>query len=188
MTTSVEQSDQGVTDSAGGDGLPRSGRSELLVAPIVVGIGVCLLIATARMDVSSTANYMGPQFFPAVVGAMLVVLGGLLGVQVFLRTRSGRAPTAPSDSAAETDTPSEGSDWKPLGITLTTLAAHALLLTTLGWIIAGALLFFGVSYALGGRKVLRDLGISFIVSSSVQVAFSAGLGLTLPPGILIGVI
>lgn len=186
MTTSVEQSGQGVTDAAGGDAPPRSGRSELLVAPIVVGIGVFLLIATARMDVSSTANYLGPQFFPAVVGAMLVVLGVLLGVQMFVRTRSGRAATA--DSAAESETPSEGSDWKPLGITLATLAAHAALLTTLGWIIAGALLFFGVSYALGGRKVLRDLGISFIVSSSVQVAFSAGLGLTLPPGILIGVV
>ncbi|MDR7301957.1 tripartite tricarboxylate transporter TctB family protein [Haloactinomyces albus] len=184
MTTSLHESGPR-TDKPTDNGARflRAGRSELLVAALVAGIGVFLLVATVRMDVSSSVSYLGPRFFPAVVGTLLLALGVLLGVQVFLRTRPGRE-TAEHESGSAP----EGSDWKPLGITLATLAAHVLLLKTAGWIIAGALLFWGVSYALGGRRVLRDLGISVVVSSAVQVAFSAGLGLVLPPGILVGVL
>lgn len=182
MSTSLEETRSQAAAPTGGGRFLRPGRSELLVAALVTGIGVFLLVATAGMDVSSTVSYLGPRFFPAVVATLLVVLGVLLAVQVFLRTRPGREPAAGEAPA------SEGSDLKPLGIILATLTAHVLLLQTAGWIIAGALLFWGVSYALGGRRVLRDLGISVVVSSAVQVAFSAGLGLALPPGILVGVL
>lgn len=170
-------------------------RGELVVALLVAAIGATLLVGTATMDVPGTSGYLGPQFFPAVVGVLLLVLSGLLVVQ-HLRAPAPRIeqtsqvdeePTAAASAPAET-TGAPGIDWKPFGIVALTLVLHVLLLEPLGWLIAGAGLFFGVSYALGGRHVLRDIGIAFVLSSLAQLAFSAGLGITLPAGILGGVI
>lgn len=45
-------------------------------------------------------------------------------------------------------------------------------------------MFWGVSIGLGSRRYVFDAAIALLVSSAVQIAFSAGLGLTLPGGIL----
>jgi putative tricarboxylic transport membrane protein len=58
------------------------------------------------------------------------------------------------------------------------------LLDPLGWVLAGAILFWGVSVGLGGRRYVFDAAVALLVSSAVQIAFSAGLGLTLPGGVL----
>ncbi|MBA8823568.1 putative tricarboxylic transport membrane protein [Saccharopolyspora lacisalsi] len=177
MTTSPERVRTGRAETTPGG---RVERGDLLVAALVAVTGTLMLLATVRMDVSSSVSYLGPRFFPGLVAVLLMALGAALVVQVLLRARS---------TARDTEqTTGEGSDRRALGIVLATLTAHLLLLETAGWIIAGALLFWGVSYALGGRKVLRDLGVSFLVSATVQLAFSAGLGLTLPPGVLVGVV
>ncbi|GAB2742920.1 tripartite tricarboxylate transporter TctB family protein [Salinifilum aidingensis] len=162
-------------------------RGELVVALLVAAIAATLLVRTASMDVPGTSGYLGPQFFPAVVGVLLLVLSALLVLQHL------RAPAPPTEQEhADESAPSEaagapGMDWKPFGIVVATLVLHVLLLEPLGWLIAGAGLFAGVSYALGGRHVLRDIGIAFVLSSAAQLGFSAGLGITLPAGVLGGV-
>ncbi|OLT39121.1 hypothetical protein BJF85_07215 [Saccharomonospora sp. CUA-673] len=157
------------------------------------------------MDVPDNGAFLGPQFFPYLVGALLAVLSALLVVQ---NLRGTPAPaTADTDTASAADgsderadtgvdestddsTPATDSDappaidWKPFGLVALTLVLHMALLQPLGWLIAGAGLFFGISYALGGRNVLRDLGVAFVMSSVAQLAFSAGLGMALPAGIL----
>ncbi|SDP67358.1 putative tricarboxylic transport membrane protein [Actinopolyspora xinjiangensis] len=163
-----------------------TGRGELLVGMLVGSIGGFLLVRTASMDVPSSVSFLGPRFFPAVVGALLVVLGISLAVRVALAGhRTGTADAATEEPAGATGS---GSEWKPLLLTAATLVAHLALLRTAGWIVAGALLFWGVSCALGSEHRLRDLGISVIVSSAVQLAFSAGLGLSLPSGLLLEVL
>ncbi|GAB3442152.1 hypothetical protein GCM10027570_09210 [Streptomonospora sediminis] len=187
-------------------------RGELIVAALVALVGAVLLIRTATMDVPGTGGYLGPQFFPYVIGSLLVVLSVLLAVQ-HLRPGpagpSGAAAGAGSRTGPESKTESEADSattaeaepaaesgaggtpamsWKPFGIVAATLALHLVLLEPVGWLITGAGLFFGVSYALGGRRVLRDLGISIVMSAAAQVGFSAGLGIALPAGILGGVV
>jgi putative tricarboxylic transport membrane protein len=57
-----------------------------------------------------------------------------------------------------------------------------------GFVVASAALFFMVAYAFGSRRYLRD-GISAVVLALVvYVGFTRGLGLTLPPGILEGIL
>ncbi|NJQ07312.1 tripartite tricarboxylate transporter TctB family protein [Streptomyces lonarensis] len=68
-----------------------------------------------------------------------------------------------------------------------TVIVFIALLVPLGWIIAGALLFWGVARTLGSRRPVFDIFVAVAMSSSIQLAFSAGLGLNLPPGILAGV-
>ncbi|MQA11795.1 MAG: tripartite tricarboxylate transporter TctB family protein [Pseudonocardiaceae bacterium] len=162
---------------------PLAGKGELIVVALVAAIGLFLLVQSANMAVPGTAGFLGPRFFPIVVGIFLLVLSALLAMQT-LRTPRERD----TEQAEGEDREPGGIDWQPLGIVALTLALHAVLLEPLGWLIAGAGLFFGVSYALGGRHVLRDLGVSFVVAAAAQLGFSAGLGIALPAGILGGVV
>ncbi|WP_369267121.1 tripartite tricarboxylate transporter TctB family protein, partial [Streptomyces harbinensis] len=68
-----------------------------------------------------------------------------------------------------------------------TVVAFIVLLLPLGWILAGAGLFWGVARTLGSRRTVFDIFLAIAISSGIQLAFSAGLGLNLPPGILEGV-
>ena len=62
------------------------------------------------------------------------------------------------------------------------------LLDLLGWVIAGALLFFGLALALGARDRLRAAVVAIILAVATYLAFVKGLGVTLPGGLLSGVI
>jgi putative tricarboxylic transport membrane protein len=80
------------------------------------------------------------------------------------------------------------SDWRALGIVLASLAACIVLLNPAGWIIAAAVLFWGVSYALGSRRPVFDVSVALVMSSLIQLIFGAALGLNLPAGFLEGVL
>ncbi|ASU77875.1 tripartite tricarboxylate transporter TctB family protein [Actinopolyspora erythraea] len=186
MTTFVRRTASRQRDDEGGSTSFRTGSSELLVGVLVGAIGGFLLVRTAAMDVPSSVSFLGPRFFPTVVGTLLVALGISLAVRATLaghRTRTVDAASEEHPGATHS-----GSDRKPLLLTAASLVVHLALLRTAGWIVAGALLFWGVSCALGSEHRLRDLGISVIVSSAVQLAFSAGLGLSLPSGLLLEVL
>ncbi|MET0864620.1 MAG: tripartite tricarboxylate transporter TctB family protein [Nakamurella sp.] len=79
------------------------------------------------------------------------------------------------------------SDWRALGTVLVSLVLFIALLRPAGWIIAAALLFWGVSYALGARRPIFDASVALVMSSLIQLIFGAGLGLNLPAGFLEGV-
>jgi putative tricarboxylic transport membrane protein len=70
---------------------------------------------------------------------------------------------------------------------LGSLVAFIVLLRPLGWILAAAMLFWGVAYALGSRRPVFDISVALVVSSVIQLAFGYALGLNLPAGFLAGV-
>lgn len=195
---------------------PRSwwhGRSELGVAAFVFLLAVVFAIGTATMEVPATAGVPGPQFFPTIVVILLFIVSIALAVTVIRRPARDDEDEADQmleispellEDIGQIDTTSEirvvaaaageerkkrdGTDWKTLGIVFAALAGTALLLEPLGWIITAAALFWVVAYALGSKRYLFDIGVAFLFSSLVQLSFSAGLGLTLPSGILSGVL
>lgn len=149
---------------------PAAGGPGRLVLPALVFLtGGGLVLGGLRLDLPLNIGYLGPQWFPVGVGAALLVLGGLL-----LLDRS-----APAEDAGT------GSDWRAFSLVAATLAAHVLLLWLVGWIPAGIALFWGVARAVGSTRALFDLGVSAVFSCAVQVAFSAGLGVSLPVGLLL---
>lgn len=182
MTTTV---DGQPPDDPANDVPVRPGIGELIVAGLVAAIAVFLLVGTAVMEVPEASGFLGPRFFPGMVGIFLMVMSVVLTAQIWWRSHRDQVSGTEGTSL---DSAESGIDWKPLGMIVGALLLHVLLLDVLGWIVAGALLFWCVSYALGGRQIVRDLGIAFIVSSATQLGFSAGLGLSLPSGILVGVI
>lgn len=75
-------------------------------------------------------------------------------------------------------------DWRTFGLVLAAVVAFAVLLDPVGWVLSAALLFWVISYALGSTRPVFDIGVALLMSSLVQLAFSAGLGLTLPAGFI----
>ncbi len=156
------------------------GRAELGLAALVLAIGATVLLQAATLETPATVNVVGPRVFPALVGALLVVVGGWLAVDVL---RGGHGDP---EAGEDVDT-SRPSDWRALGYVTAAFAAHVVLLRPAGWFIAGAVLFWGVAVALGARNRLRAAGVAVVLSAAVYLVFSYLLGVSLPTGVLRGV-
>ncbi|AOS65933.1 tripartite tricarboxylate transporter TctB family protein [Actinoalloteichus hymeniacidonis] len=192
-----------------------TGRSGLVVSLLLLALAVFLTHGTITMEVPANVSSPGPKFFPVIVTGLTYLLAVAMAVQVIrFPSPPGAAPETVAeelvhagedvDSAqAAEDAASAGpkqsdaakagtdyrtyTDWRAVGIVVAAFVAFTVLLTPLGWLISGALLFWGVSYALDGRRPLFDVSVALLVSAIVQLAFSGGLGLNLPPGILGGI-
>jgi len=124
---------------------------------------------------------VGPAAVPLVVGALLVVVGAALAVDV---KRGGRGEPEGGEDVELTG----GSDWRTIAMLTAAFLANALLIESLGWVISGAILFWGSAFALGSRHYVRDAVIAFALSIGSFYLFALGLGIVLPPGILRGIL
>ncbi|MEE1801061.1 tripartite tricarboxylate transporter TctB family protein [Streptomyces sp. JV176] len=174
-------------------------RTGLIIPLLLLVTGVVLGAGTLTMEVPANVASPGPRMLPTVVAVACLVFAVLLGVDVLRRPEPERvaAPADPgaaqaADDTAPTDTAAGAgrtrSNHRALAGLVGTIAAFIALLVPLGWLLSGALLFWGVARALGSRRPVFDLFLSIAISSTVQLAFSAGLGLNLPPGVLAGVL
>jgi putative tricarboxylic transport membrane protein len=113
---------------------------------------------------------------------VLVVTGLALGLTVWRR-----GSDAPEE--AEDVDPTLPTDWRTLALLVAAFVAHILLLEPLGFVFTEALLFAGAAWTLGARTRwwLTPL-VGLAVSLTAYVAFSRGLGVALPPGVLAGVL
>lgn len=146
---------------------------ELAIPALLLAIGGFLTYGLVTMDVPETAGAPGPRFFPTIVTVMIFAAATVLSIQVIVGYLRSREQVV--------DTPR--TDWWATGTVVLAFLAFAAALIPLGWIVAGALLFWGVARGLGSRRPVFDALLSLGVSSFIQLAFSAGLGLRLPPGI-----
>ena len=61
--------------------------------------------------------------------------------------------------------------------------ANVILLDLLGFIVAAITSFWGVAYAFGARKYLKDFIVAVVFSVIVYFGFTQGLNINLPAGI-----
>jgi putative tricarboxylic transport membrane protein len=188
-----------------------TGRSELAVSVLVLGLAVFLTVGTVTMNVPEGSGTPGPQFFPTIVAVLLYALAVLLAVQVIRLPRAVDGDNTVGLSAdllrdiGDIDTTSEirvvrdsvrpatrrridATDWRTTGFVFGALIGFVLILQPVGWLLSAAALFWVIARALGSRRPVFDIGVAVIFSSFIQLAFSAGLGLNLPSGILTGVL
>lgn len=153
------------------------GRSGLLMPALLAAFSLFLLIGAALIPAGDT-EFPGPRFFPILLGsaglllAILIALGALRTPEPVPET-SGRSYRTHSDFVA-------------LAWTVGGFLAFALLLPWLGWILAGALVFWCTAHGFGSRRPLFDIVIALFLSSAIYLVFGTGLGLNLPSGILGG--
>jgi putative tricarboxylic transport membrane protein len=150
---------------------------------LLLGLGAVVLWDTATLpELPSAENQpIGPRAVPTAVGIGLVVCAVLHAVDVL---RGGRGEM----EGGEDIDPDAKLDYKAVGLLVAVFLANALLIEPLGWAISGALLFWGAAFALGSRHFLRDACIAATLSVGSFYAFYYGLGITLPPGVLKGIL
>jgi putative tricarboxylic transport membrane protein len=155
-------------------------RSELGVAALLLAAGALVLadVATAPRS-GNAADPLGPNAVPVLLGLLLVALAVLLTVDV-LHGGRGEAETG-EDVDLSTST-----DKRTVLVLAGVLVATAALIPLLGWPIAGTVLFWGATYALGSRAFPRDPLIAAAVSLTTWLVFDVLLGVDLPGGPLMG--
>ncbi len=151
---------------------------ELLLAIAVALFGVAVVWQTTLIRITPVSSRVGPRVIPYIVGGGLIILGLWLAVEAV----TGRAtrPTADSEDAD----PTLPTDWPTVGMLVASLVVYLLLIERAGFVVASALLFFGATFAMGSRRVIRDLAIGVALSLVVYLVFTRALDLRLPAGVL----
>ena len=168
--------------SPAGGGTRGQGRSELGVALFLGGLGLVVIVSALLLPESRIVRGpVGPAAVPIVVGGLLVVTGILLAVDVL---RGGRGEPEGGEDIDLT----APSDWRTVALLAAAFLANALLLEPVGWWFSGAVLFWGAAFALGSRHYVRDAVIAFALSFGSFYLFALGLGITMPPGVLRGIL
>ncbi|MHA6617742.1 tripartite tricarboxylate transporter TctB family protein [Pseudonocardia sp. DLS-67] len=157
-------------------------RSELGVAALLLATGLLVLSDVAIAPRSGNASDpLGPNAVPILLGLLLLVLAALLAVDVL---RGGRGEA----EAGEDIDLAAPADKRTVLLLAGVIVATAALIPLLGWPIAGTVLFWGATNALGSRAFPRDLLIAAGVSLATWLVFDALLGVDLPGGPLMGLI
>jgi putative tricarboxylic transport membrane protein len=158
------------------------GRSELGVALFLLALGMLVLVDAAGIpETAGQTGPIGPKAVPYVLGAALVVLSVLLAIDVL---RGGRGE---QETGEDIDL-SHGTDWRTVLILIGAFLANVVLIERVGWPVSGAILFFGVAFALGSRHFIRDPLIAIALSIGTWYLFALGLGIELPVGVLKGIL
>jgi len=158
------------------------GRAELGVALLLALVGIVVAVnAAALPSVQAPADPVGTRPVPFIVAGLLVACAVLLAADVL---RGGRGEVEGGEDVDLT----HPTDWRTIGLLLAAFVANILLIERVGFVISGAVLFWGSVVALGGRHYVRDGVISGLVAVVAFYGFYVGLGIKLPPGILAGVL
>lgn len=151
---------------------------------MLVGLGAAAAYGGSLLP-PVPGQQVGPNVFPMVVGAGLMLCGGLitLGVGSVLEQE------AEADLAAHSDTPQPAASGSPLVNGAKTLLPPALLLAyvlvgdALGFVPTAFFIVLAVSLAMGARVRLA-LPLALIAPVIVHLIFLKLLRVPLPPGLL----
>lgn len=150
-------------------------RAELAVAVAAIALGVFVFAGSSSISLGSGYDRIGPRFFPYSVALGLVLSGALLARGAWRRT----------PPAAEAHHPTH---WPALGVLTLGLGSSLLLFERAGFILTSAVLFWLVARAFESRHPWRDAVVGVLLSVFVYAAFTRGLGLVLPGGVLGGLL
>ncbi|MFG3558610.1 tripartite tricarboxylate transporter TctB family protein [Micromonospora sp. NPDC047557] len=161
---------------------PRPDRAQYAVCAFLVLVGGLVIVDGFRTGHAiSAADPIGPKPLPILLGVLLLIVAAIYAVDV-ARGGSG-APEAGED--VDLTTPI---DWRTVLLLIGAFLVNAVLIDPLGWVISGTLLFWGSAFALGSRHHVRNLLIAVALSLITFYTFAIGLGVSLPAGVLQGIL
>jgi len=149
---------------------------ELLLSIALAALGIFVIVGTQGISSGGGYSQVGPRAFPYMIGAGLVILGGILSWQAV----SGGWRNVPMDEAH--DEP----DWPAFAILSAAVLLHMASIAWAGFVLASTFLFTLVARGFGSRKLVRDIVVGLILSGIAFFVFTRGLGLNLPDGLLGG--
>ena len=147
--------------------------AELAAAGGIAVLG--LLLGAGIFGIPPGVGYdrIGPRFFPSLVAAGLVLLGAWLAA-------AGLRSATTANTSTGTEFPT---NWRALGFLAAALLLSLALFERGGFVVSSSALFWVAARGFGSRKPLRDAVIAVALGVAVFLAFTHGLGLTLPAGV-----
>jgi putative tricarboxylic transport membrane protein len=160
----------------------EQGRSEYGVALFLGALGLLVIVSALLLPESRIARGpVGPAAVPILVGGLLVIVSVFLALDI---KRGGRG----EPEGGEDIELGGGTDWRTVALLAAAFLSNAFLIEPLGWPISGAILFWGSAFALGSRHYVRDAAIALALGVGSWYLFVLGLGISLPVGILEGIL
>ena len=134
------------------------------VGVAIIAMGSVWLYGASTLSQSSSISGVGPGIFVTLIGVALIVCGVVL---VFQMSRAVNVPAAPDEEGAE-KTPFQA---VPFVTALVAVASPMLLMTSVGFPLTAALIFAAVTRAFGSRRILFDLAVGAVLSSTSWFVF-----------------
>jgi putative tricarboxylic transport membrane protein len=145
-------------------------QAEIALSAGVLALGIGAAAVTTTLPAEGGYAGIGPNFFPALVSAGLVVLGLWLGGEAL--TGGWRRREEKSDSFC-----ARPFLWVTLG-----LFAHMALIAWAGFVVAGSVLFVCVARGFASSRPLRDAAIGVVLTLAIYLFFVKLLNVNLPAG------
>lgn len=157
-----------MSDSAAAPGRLRS--ADLWAGLCVTALGVVALVASFDIFVPTGLNdSLGPRTFPIVISLLVMALGVVLSLRSLVRNGS---------TAADLGTRST------LVVMSVALAGYLALFGVLGFLLATVVFLTALFLYLGERRLWFAVVAAALISVAVSAAFTMGLNVALPRGLL----
>lgn len=153
----------------------RAVKAEFAFATLFTLLGLYVLFDAYTLEESGVYSVVSPKTFEFIIGSFATFVGALLLIQI-ARGKYG------IPEGTEPDSDFLPPDFRTMSIVIGSIALHIVLIERVGYIAAAMIAFYGVTYAFGSRKYLKDVLISFAFALIVYVVFSKGLRIFLPEG------
>ena len=172
--------------------IPSSSRipGDAIGGVAVTAFGIAYTaVAFATPDDTSETSVIGPAAFPVLFGILLTVFGLALAVGSLVKARrTAGAPatgTAPFPSADQRTAPERH---RSFWVLIALLAGYVVIFLPLGYLLATAAFLMALMTYLNPRRVTVNLIFSVAFPVAVYLLFGFGLHITLPAGVLSGVL
>ncbi|MGW0228948.1 tripartite tricarboxylate transporter TctB family protein [Actinopolymorpha singaporensis] len=160
----------------------RPDRAQYGVCAFLALAGTAVVVDASRIGSATSSNDpVGPRPVPTLLGVLLLVVAVVYAIDV------ARGGTGEQEGGEDVDLTAK-IGWRSVLALIGIFVANALLIDRLGWVISGALLFWGSALALGSRRYVIALAFGVALSLVSFYAFAIGLGVNLPAGILRGIL
>ena len=157
----------------------KAPAGQVAVGAGVAVIGALVLWGGLYLPTSGGYAQVGPGMVPRIVGTLTFFLGVLLLREAFTGGFRG------VDEEAEVHRPM---DWVAFAWVSAGLLGYGLAIEHAGFILSSTLLFVLVARGFGSRRWLLNAVVGLVLAVIVYAIFNYGLGLTLPAGILKGIL
>jgi len=156
--------------------------SALFVALLLFGLGLFVVYQgyTIAAEQSAYAR-VGPEVFPYVIGAGLLLIGSLLARDALKGSWSVVWAEADDGTSGNVEFRRR---MLSVGMVGLGLVLNVLLIAPLGFVFASTTMFALTTRAFGSRRLVFDLVVALIFSGAIFLTFTYALHLPLPAGTL----
>jgi putative tricarboxylic transport membrane protein len=157
----------------------KAPAGQVAVAAGITAIGVLVFAGSYYLPTGGGYAQVGPGVVPRGVGFLVMVLGAFLFREAFTGGFRG------VDEEAEAKLPM---DWPAFASVSGGIIAYGVLIEHLGFILSSTILFVMVARGFHSRRWTLNAVTGLVLAVIVFSIFNYGLGLTLPLGVLKGIL